>query len=235
MTKNIFTTLALFCLSVLGAVGQEYDKYSVATSSLKHNWYVQAGLDMTLQNPCYYNFSHVFPKGKTFGIHAAVGKWFTPGLNLRVKMMWDNGIVGNDHLEWIAPFGRNGINHDKGGVAAIYGEVQLCFTNVIMGYDESRRWDISAYPRMGLIRNFAIGSATPVIGVGIINTYKITPRLSLYYDMAYNMTTTEYTQGGIGNDSWSGGGKNGNANGYFDFNVGVQINLGKSNFSHLSK
>ena len=32
------------------------------------NWFVQMGLDMTLQNPYGYDFSKVFPNGKSFGL-----------------------------------------------------------------------------------------------------------------------------------------------------------------------
>lgn len=236
MIKKIMAALALggLCASSLKAQpaqDKSYHELSVATNGIWDNWYVQAGLDMTLQNPYGVNFSEVFPKGKTFGIHAAVGKWFTPGLNLRMKMMWDNGIVGNGHLEWVAPFGRNSINHGDGGLAGIYGEAHLCLTNLILGYDESRRWDIAAYPRMGLVFNFSIGSATPVIGAGVINTYRINSKYSVYLDMAYNMTTSEYTDGA----TWSRGGVNGNANGYMDISLGVQINLGRSTFTRLAR
>jgi len=40
------------------------------------NWFVQMGLDMTLQNPYGYDFSKVFPNGKSFGKRPNLG----PGL-----------------------------------------------------------------------------------------------------------------------------------------------------------
>ena len=55
------------------AKGEE--RYAVAMADLWDNWYVQVGLDMSLQNPCGYNFAKVFPNGKTFGVNAAVGRW----------------------------------------------------------------------------------------------------------------------------------------------------------------
>lgn len=236
MIKRIIMALAFIsgCSQATNAQTKQDDsklhEFAVSTNSIWSNWYIQAGLDMTLQNPCYHDFSEVFPKGKTFGIHAAIGKQFTPGLSARMKVMWDNGIIENKHLEWVAPFGKNGVNFDKGGIMAIYGEVHLCFTNLLLGYDETRRWDIEAYPRMGLVSNKATESGSPVIGVGVINTYKISDKLSLYFDMAYNMTTSEF----VGNDGpWSGGGVNGNANGYFDLNIGVQYNLGNNKFKRL--
>lgn len=37
------------------------------------NWFVQAGLDMSLMNPYGCNFSKVIPKGMTFGLNVAAG------------------------------------------------------------------------------------------------------------------------------------------------------------------
>lgn len=42
------------------------------------DWFLQAGVDMSLMNPYGCNFSQVFPRGKTFGVNVAVGKWFSP-------------------------------------------------------------------------------------------------------------------------------------------------------------
>ena len=46
----------------------------VRTDGFWSDWFVQADLDMTLQNPYGYNFANVFPNGKSFGLDVAVGK-----------------------------------------------------------------------------------------------------------------------------------------------------------------
>lgn len=81
-----------------------------------NNWFVQMGLDMTLQNPYGYNWSGVFPNGKSFGVDVAAGKWFTPAVGYRGKVNWENGIglFRNDHANWLAPFNQPGVNMDKG-------------------------------------------------------------------------------------------------------------------------
>ena len=68
------------------------EKEDVASSGIWDNWYLEAGMDMSLQNPYGCNFSAVFPNGKTFGIDVAAGKWFTPFFGLRGKLNWENGI-----------------------------------------------------------------------------------------------------------------------------------------------
>lgn len=198
-------------------------KGSVLTNPFWQNWFVQAGVDMSLQNPYGCNFSDVFPKGKSFGVDVAVGKWFTPEVALRLKLNWENGLLKNNHLEWIAPGGRNGINHDEGGYLLATGDVMFNVHNIFCGYDAQRKWCLSVYPRAGLIRNFAINSASPVVGLGVENSYRLTESISLYADVDYQVTTSESSAG------MTGMGVSAGSNGFFDLSIGVQIDLGREN------
>ena len=88
--KKLMIALALVGLGSLGVNAQTTSietpsKYRVATNSFWSNWYIQVGADMSLQNPYGCDFSEVFPKGDSWGVNVAVGKWFTPGLGLRLK------------------------------------------------------------------------------------------------------------------------------------------------------
>lgn len=189
--------------------------------SMAQGWFAQVGVDMSLQNPYGCNFSQVFPKGKSFGVDAAVGKWFTHEVALRGHVYWENGLVENKHLEWIAPGGRNGVNHDKGGYMVLSIDALFNLHNILSGPDDSRRWHTSVYPRAGLIRNFAIGSGSPLLGAGIENTYKLTDRLGLYFDAGYQVTTSESSVGMTGMDVGEG------SNGFFNFEAGVVISLSR--------
>lgn len=64
--------LIILCV-LMGHVGMKAQEQRVVTGTLWQNWFVQAGLDMSLQNPYQCNFSEVFPKGKTFGVDVALG------------------------------------------------------------------------------------------------------------------------------------------------------------------
>ena len=163
-------------------------KHAVVNNGFWDNWFVQVGVGMSLLNPYGYNFTHVFPNGKSFGINMGLGKWFTPEIGLRGGFNWQNGIVGNNHISWIDPEDKPGGNHD--------GD-----------------------PRVGLNSNFESGSASPLIGLGIEQTYKINKRWGLYADFAYQVTTGEMMDNNTGNGSGS--------NGWFDINVGVQYELGQ--------
>lgn len=229
MKKILFVLLASIMFGKASYAQNTTDtdpKYSVYTGSFWSNWYAQAGLDMTLQNPYGKNFSEVFPKGKTFGLNIAVGKWFTPETSVRIGLNWQNGIglLENGHLQWVGPVGMSHTNVDKGGFATIYGEVLFNLHNIFLGYDADRIWNVSVFPRAGISRNFACNTASPLVGVGVETTYSVNERLKIYGEAAYQVTTSEF-MGGV---SGTGMTVSTGCNGFFDIAVGVRFDLGKS-------
>ena len=199
-------------------------KSSTYTNSFWSNWYVQAGIDMSLQNPYGYNFAHTFPNGKTFGIDVAAGKWFSPDIGLRVKINWENSIIKNNYLSWVAPQGRNGINYEKGGYLIFSGDVQFNLSNIFGGYNEERTWSTNIYPRAGIAHNRATDSASPLIGLGVEEMYRLNENISFFADIDYQVTTSEF----FGGESTTGMGVSAGSNGFFDINIGVQFQLGRS-------
>lgn len=198
------------------------------TLSFKDNWYMQLGVDMSLQNPYGHDFSAVFPNGKTFGVDAAIGRWFTPELGLRAKVNWENGLalMKNNHDNWLAPFNQPGVNRSKGGYLTVTGDVQLDIHNFLYGYDEDRHWNLQVFPRAGLVYNFGVSKGSPLLGFGFGNTYRLNDRYSLYCDVAYNAVSSGFT----GVDKKTGLGSN--SNGFFDIDLGVQVSLGDWHFPY---
>lgn len=221
MKRILIILCALMC-----QIGMKAQNQKIVAGSLWQNWFVQAGLDMSLQNPYQCNFSEVFPKGKTFGVDVALGKWFTPHVALRGKVNWENGvgIFKNRHLEWVGPAEDPQSNMSKGGYAVFSVDIPISVKNILMDYDPDQIWNLYVYPKAGLGCNFAIHSASPTVGVGIGGTYRFKKRLSVYTDMSYQVITSEFMGGvsGTGMQVSSG------SNGFFSFNVGIQVDLGKS-------
>ncbi len=197
----------------------------VICKSFWDGWFVECGLDMTLHNPYGHNFSKVIPKGTSFGLNAGVGKWFSPDIGLRGRINWENGfrLFENKKLEWVAPAGANGINMDKGGCMLVYLDVLLNMNSLLNGYDANRKWNVLIMPRMGIARNFALGSGSPFVGAGVGCTRKLNNRLSLYGDFVVHIVTSEY----YGDVGPTGLGVNSGGNSFFILNVGVQWRLGK--------
>lgn len=202
------------------------EKFTVITNPFWSGWYVQVGMDMSLQNPYDHDFSKVFPNGKTFGLNAALGKWFTPGLGLRGRVNWENGIklLENGHDEWLAPFYQPGENRRKGGYLTVVGDIQLDLHNLLLGYDDNRIWNCQPFFRAGAAYNFGVSKGSPLIGVGIGNTFKINDRFKIYLDAAYQGVSSGFTGS---SDTSTGTGSN--SNGFFDISAGVQINLDRHN------
>ena len=158
------------------------EKYSVSTNSFWSNWFVQANVvgtafwgNQEVQN----NFSKSPLKGfrNNLGFSVAVGKWFTPGLGLRTKF---NGI-----------WGRTVISEDKKTNASKYWtlneQVLFNLSNMILGYNENRLWDLIPYASVGLERNMSYNTYSPAWGIGILNQFKINNKVAINLDINYNL------------------------------------------------
>lgn len=197
----------------------------VLTNGIWDNWFVQAGLDVSLLNPYGCNFGKVIPKGLTFGLNGALGKWFTPEFALRGRVQWDNGLIPNNGLEWVAPADDPKQNYKKGGFAAVSIDAMLNLTNAFAGYEHTRKWHTTGFVRAGIITQFVEGSGSPLMGVGLEETYRLNDRWSLFGALGYQVSTSE----GMG-FSTTGMEVSAGSNGYFDIDFGVRLDIGRNQF-----
>lgn len=235
--KNILTSLLLIAFAL--HVNAQNEIYS---TPFRNNWNLQFGLDMNLQHPHNYEFSESIKKGRSFGIQAAVGHWFTPEIGLRARLNWENGIpfFGKNRAEWLAPFTRpdengnvvdnRGINMKRGGYVVMNGDVMFDVHNIFFGYNPKRLWNLQVYPRAGVVYNFGCSKGSPLIGLGIGNTFRINKRINMYADATFNGVSSGFT-----GDSSTATGTGSSFNAFFDFNVGVIINLGKTGFDKVNE
>lgn len=217
-------------------VGAQYDlvskrdgmstlNHGVLTNGFWDNWFIQGGLDMCLMNPYNYDFTKVFPLGQTYGLNVAVGKWFTPEFAFRGRLQWENGLIENRKLEWVVPKEDPGENFRNGGFGVASVEALANLSTIIAGYDPYRQWHTSVYVRAGIISQFVVSSASPLMGAGVEETFKLNDRLRLFGSMGYQFTTSE----GIG-ISVTGMDVATGTNGFFNIDLGVVIDLGWNTF-----
>lgn len=211
--------VALFVLLVSQMCAQR-----AATNPFWDNWFLQFGADMTLQNPYGYDFSKVFPNGKSYGVDVAIGKWFTPEIGMRGKVNWENGLIKNNHVAWLAPFGENGINHHKGGYIATSADLLISLKGLFGSYNNERNWDVSVYPRTGMVYNLGISKGALMLGAGVLTTYRLNSKWKLYADVAYHMVASGF----VGKEV-EGTGIGSNSNGYLGIDIGAQMSLGRRN------
>ena len=227
--KKFLMVLAFASVSVASMAQDATLKHSVATNSFWSNWFVQANVvgtafwgNQEVQN----NFEKSPLKGfrNNLGFSVAIGKWFTPGIGLRTKF---NGI-----------WGRTVISQDKKTNANKYWtlneQVLFNLSNMIVGYNPNRLWDLIPYASVGLNRDMSHNVYSPVWGIGILNEFKISRKVAINLDVNYNLFLSK-------SDGYSGllrGAKPYNSRTFkglianhdrnLNVEVGVTYNLGKA-------
>ncbi len=216
----------------LGTVAANAQSRVFAQNSFWSNWFVQVGVDMSLANPNQASewIDNVFPNGKSFGVNVAVGKWFSPTLGLRAKVQWENGLIENKHQNFKGVYNpyQWTPNYDAGGYGMVVGDVMLNLSNLICGYNESRVWNFIPYLGAGVLRSFEYQQYTPALRTGIENTWKLGKRVNLFLDVDYTWTTGAF----VGGHQASSIDHQDPAthHGILQAEVGVQFNLGKTNW-----
>lgn len=221
MRYLLFITLFVFNISSIQGQVKEHaiDSTSVVTNSFWDNWYGQLGVDMNLLFPTGHSVKDVFPNGQSFGINVALGKWFTPEFGGRFKVVWNNGILPNDHNTWLAPYGVPGGNHRNGGFLNFIWDIQFNLHNLLGEYNPARKWEIILAPRAGGWWDNGSEKGCPVLGLGIMSTYRIGDKWRLFVDAGYHFVASI---NGIASGTDHGG------NSFAEINVGVQYDLRKN-------
>ena len=232
--KKMFmiTALALMSVSVQAqnsdAEQNTTDKYSIVTNSFWSNWFVSAGATYNMfytgQEKGMSDKPGLFDGSRsTMGLSIAVGKWFTPGLGLRTKL---TGFWGR----YVTP-DETGSLKNKSHNAYKYWTVQeqILFNlhNLLFGYEESRVWNIIPYVGFGMTRNMTYNDNAHGWSVGLLNTFKVNPRLAVNFDLGVNMSDDRLVNAATTNHqdygtSFAGMDRN------FSVEVGVTYNLGKT-------
>ena len=234
--KKLLAVLALASISLSGFAqdANTTEKYSVATNSFWSNWFIQANVAGSAfwgNQEVGNSFSKSPLKGfrNNLGFSVAVGKWFTPGLGLRTKF---NGI-----------WGRSVVSEDKAKNADKYWtlneQVLFNLSNMFCGYNESRVWDCIPYASVGLNRNMTANTYAPVLGVGLLNEFKINNKWAINLDVNYGLSTSDYDgyssalKGAKAYDAHSFKGLIANHDRVLNVEVGVTYNLGKATWKKV--
>lgn len=196
--KKVLLFLLLIGLST-GAMAQAEvsgEKHSVATNSFWANWFVQANVVSSSfwgsQEQQSFKFSKMTKDYRTnLGFSIALGKWFTPGLGLRTKF---NGV-----------WGRSVISEDKSLNASKYWTLQeqalFNLSNMLMGYNEQRVWNFIPYAGGGIGRNMSYGCYALGFSVGLLNTFRISPKVAFNFDINYGSYEPSFDGFSAGGDS----------------------------------
>lgn len=161
---SMMAAAALFSMSVAHAQMTEVvevaevpvSKYSVQTNSFWDNWFISLNAGA--------QFSYLYPEGKqefkdriTFSGLAYVGKWFTPGIGMRLAY---NGYEFQGYSE-------------KDNYANLHIDAMMNVTNMVMGYNSTRLYNMIPYIGMGGVRVFDQNTYAFGFNVGLLNTFRL--------------------------------------------------------------
>ena len=192
----LFLLLIGFSVGVMAQAEVSGEKHSVATNSFWANWFVQANVVGSSfwgsQEQQSFKFSKMTKDYRTnLGFSIALGKWFTSGLGLRTKF---NGV-----------WGRSVISEDKSLNASKYWTLQeqalFNLSNMLMGYNELRVWNFIPYAGGGVGRNMSYGCYALGFSVGLLNTFRISPKVAFNFDINYGSYEPSFDGFSAGGDS----------------------------------
>lgn len=131
-------------------------KYSVQTNSFWDNWFVSlnAGAQFTYMYP---ENSLKFKDRITFSGLAYAGKWFTPGIGMRLAY---NGYKFDGY--------KGKLNYMN-----LHMDVLMNVSNMVLGYDAQRFYNMIPYVGMGAVRVFDNNSYSFGYNAGILNTFRL--------------------------------------------------------------
>lgn len=151
------------------------EKYSVATNSFWSNWFIQAGAQYSaVYSAQEHGFGFTKNPLKSFRSNPqasiALGKWFTPGLGLRVKA---SGIWGkaaeHSYKYWNAQ-----------------GQALFNLSNMICGYNPDRIYNLVPFIGGGIGRNCSDNVYAMGLSVGILNQFYLSKKVAVNLELGWN-------------------------------------------------
>ena len=206
MTKKIFLT-ALCAVALCPAFAQtseaveekvEYstDKYKVETNRFWDNWFVSVGGGGQIY---FGDHDKQIDLNKRIApaLDIAVGKWFTPGIGIRLMYsgLKSNGATRDDwacdithgtgeHVPGWAGVPGDDLQYSKYKMGNLHADVLFNVLNLFGGYNENRKWDLSPYAGLGWARVYDSPSSKEVsANLGILTSWHFCDALALNLDV----------------------------------------------------
>lgn len=171
------------------------DKYQVITNPFWDNWFISLGGGASVL------FGHDDNAGK-FGdrisptLNVAVGKWFTPGLGLRLQysglqakgFSYDKGgdyVVGN--------ITDGGYYKQKFDYMNLHGDVLFNLNALFGGYNSQRVYEIIPYLGAGFTHSYSSPQREAfAVNAGIINRFRISNAVDINLELSVMGTENKF-------------------------------------------
>lgn len=167
---------ASVCLSAQEKGKTEGKAYTVETNRFGANWFISGGVGGQM----YFGDNDGkadFGKRIAPALDIAVGKWFTPGIGLRVAY---NGLQAkgaapsaNDLYTKGGKY-SNGYYKQKWNMANFHGDVLFNLSNMFCGYNEDRLYSFIPYVGAGVALSWSEPHQQNLgINAGLINRFRV--------------------------------------------------------------
>ncbi len=191
--------------SVTSKVEESSDKYKVETNHFFENWFAGAGIGGQVyfgKNDSKQSLS----KRITPAYNVYIGKWFTPGIGLRV------GVDGSSakalslyNRNWYEQYYNTGETYVKDGVTYyrqkinyihLNAEALFNMSNLLGGYKEDRFYNAIPYLGFGWMiskrHNTSREDELSIVG-GFLNTFRLNNSLNLTLDVKGNLFNAHFS------------------------------------------
>lgn len=184
--KKIFMVLAFAGLST--ALMAQEDKYEVQTNRFLDNWFVSGGVgaEMLFSNSDSHGSvsKRISP---TFNV--GVGKWFTPGLGLRMQYsgFQSRGYSKDSYAYVRSSADESGYYRQKFHYMNLHGDVLFNLNALIGGYNPDRIYEVIPFLGAGFTHSFsgAKKSEAFAMNAGVINRFRVSPVLDVNLEVAF--------------------------------------------------
>lgn len=177
------------------------DTYKVETNTFWHNWFITVGGGTQV-----YFGDHDrqvdFGKRLAPALDLAVGKWFTPGIGVRlmysglqVKGATQKGALSHSTGDDVPGKGGNGywLEKQKFNMSNVHADVMFNLSNLFCGYNEKRVWNVSPYFGLGWAH---VGEEPKFNDItanfGILNSWRLCDALNLNLDVRGAIVNDEF-------------------------------------------
>jgi len=171
------------------------EKYSVFTNGFWDNWFFSAGAgaEMLLGNSDVHNSigDRISP---TF--NAALGKWFTPGLGLRLQY---SGYEAKGSRKGFGSFAKGrpdaaGYYDQKFHYMNLHGDILFNLSAMLGGYNPDRVYEFIPYLGAGFTHSYSGVEKSQALAVngGIINKFRVSPSLDINLELSSVMVQNKF-------------------------------------------
>lgn len=181
---------------------QVQDKYQVITNPFWSNWFfsIGGGAEATFGDN---DKAGSFGKRISPTLNVSVGKWFTPGLGLRLQYsgLQARGFTYNEGADYVkGPELKDGYYKQRFDYMNLHGDVMFNLNALFGGYNQYRFYEVIPYVGAGFTHNFTKPHREALsVNAGIINKFRISNAVDINLELSA-MGVEDKFDGEVGGD-----------------------------------